>query len=130
MNLPTRYQRSRQIAQPSDLKIRYCGRTGRKPENIYSNPFEIGYHEYGGYSQHWSRHDVVVLHASSLDVIIANLGMTAEEYFAPLLQYDCLSCWCALSDECHVDNILERLAQMNTYIQMPLTLVDGYKVFT
>jgi len=117
MSLPQRWQRSRQSAQPQGVKIRYCGRG-----SIYGNPFEIGCHEYGGHLKWWSRQDVIMLHAAELDVIIANLGMTEQEYFMPLLQYDYLSCWCALDEECHVSNLLDRLARLTTYIQIPMEL--------
>jgi len=115
MIIPKRYQRSRQIAQPKNLRIRYCGRG-----SIYGNPFEMGFHEYGGHSTHWFRHDVVVFHAQELDVIIANLGMTENEYFAPLFGFDFLSCWCGLDEECHVDTIIDRLVRLNSYIQLPM----------
>lgn len=113
MKLPKRWQRSRQTPQPKDMKIRACSRG-----TIYGNPFEIGYHEYGGHSRWWTRHDVCALFGQELDVIICKLGMTEEEYFLPLLQFDYLSCWCKLDEECHVDIILERLERLTTYHQL------------
>ena len=112
MNVPKRWQRSRQVAQPPELKIKYCGRP-----TIYGNPFEIGYFEYGGHTRYWTRHDVVGLHAASLDIIIAQYHMTAAEYLLPLLEYDYLSCWCGLDQECHVDNLIYRLERFVIYKQ-------------
>jgi hypothetical protein len=127
MTLPRRWQRSRLPDAKQPPNCLYCGRTGRIPENIYSNPFAIGMQV----DNMWIRtnEEAASLFGQNLDVIIADLGMTPERYFRPLLDYDWLSCWCPLIDTnsnrvyCHVDVLIERLRMMTTYYQ-PTSFIE------
>jgi hypothetical protein len=123
-SIPQRWQRSRLRGAKQPTNVLYCGRTGRIPENIYSNPFEVGYYELGGHTRRWDRCDVVNIFGQELDLIISSLGMTTEQYFNPLFRYDWLSCWCDLSEPCHVDILIQRMQRMHTYWQPLLLEVD------
>lgn len=114
---PKRWQRSRRPGARQPASCRYCGRG-----TIYGNPFEIGYHEYGGHRRWWSREDVVNLYAQELDVIIADLHMTKEQYFAPLMGCEWLSCFCGLDEVCHVDVLIGRIERIQMYQQMEMEL--------
>lgn len=114
---PKRTQRRRTKGFHSPPNTRYCGRG-----TPYGNPFEIGLHEYGGYTQIWTRDEVVNLYEQELPVIASNHGMSEHEFLEPLLEYDYLSCFCSLDVICHVDVIVRKLERMTTYHQWPLMI--------
>ena len=89
-----RVQRRRSKGYHSPDNTRYCGRPSK-----YANPFVIG----GDTSR-----------ADALDRFgrtfwKGQLGVTPEVVRAELAQYDYLSCWCSVDEDCHVDAYIEAL---------------------
>lgn len=109
MNIPKRWQRSRERGAKQPMNTKYVGRP-----TIYGNPFLMEYDSLIGYMDE-ERYRVVCLYSQELDVVIANLGMTEEEFFEPLLKYGYLSCFCPIDKQCHVDILIERLEMYVEY---------------
>lgn len=123
---PTRIQRSRKAGSTTLPGTKYCGRPGR-----WGNPFAVNRHD----ANYWrvsvrrdcrreiktycvemlllekagfkTKHEAQA-HATKL---FSKLLAAAPQYYPvqELAGYAHLSCWCALDEPCHVDEIIKKM---------------------
>lgn len=108
--IPKRHCRSRAKGSRQPNNCKYVGRG-----TIYGNHWIIGKF----YSSNdcgikdgaiMTREIAVQIYAQNLPLQAVESGYASEdEYLRPLLEYEYLSCFCKLSDSCHVDVIIEKL---------------------
>ena len=89
-----RIQRNRQRGSRQPPRTLYCGRPTE-----WGNPFPIG--------AEYTREEAL---AAFRKAFWANeLPMTPERARAELAEYEYLSCWCRLDQECHVDEYVKAI---------------------
>lgn len=89
-----RIQRSRERGSRQPANTRYCGRP-----TAWGNPFPIG--------EKYTREEGL---EEFRKAFWANeLLMTPERARAELAEYDFLSCWCRLDQDCHVDEYIRAI---------------------
>lgn len=102
MKIPSRIQRLRLAGSVTPKRTRYCGRPG-----IFGNPFDTKEEFFS-----WVRHGNVPLDYEGLSR--DELGFMRQRIWSNLyllLDYDHLSCWCGLKQDCHVDVIVDLLRE-------------------
>ncbi len=98
MNIPQRWQRSRKAGDKQPDSCRYVGR-GTK----YGNPVRVGNLDYKTHKPR-THQDVV----NDYRLVIAGRSIY---YYDDLLNYEYISCFCALDMPCHCDAIIEHLKE-------------------
>jgi len=102
---PTRIQRSRAKGSTTPPNTRYCGRPGP-----FGNPFSILQMRCIYASQTDAAAASVAAHRRWLRTTDTGRAVAARAR-RELAGYAHLSCWCPLGQPCHVDNIIELLAE-------------------
>lgn len=91
--MPNRHQRSRAKGTRQPPNTRYCGRG-----TAFGNPYIIG--------KDGTREGCVEKYKEKLQAMPSD---ELQAFLAPLRGYSYLSCFCPLSECCHVDTIIEFL---------------------
>ncbi len=113
MNIPQRWQRSRAKGAKQPASCRYCGRG-----TIYANGFKIG-DPHPKTKKPMTRADVLELFDGVLRSLISLNGVNwfVGYYLKELSKYKYLSCFCPLTERCHVDIWIEYLQKYEKELQ-------------
>lgn len=106
---PVRIVRSRQGKQvsPNGLPIKYCGRPGR-----WGNPFFVGcVSPINNYKSVRAKEHAYKLYEEYMRSMLANPRAWIHGHLHELENRN-LSCWCKLTENCHVDIILQILKEL------------------